>query len=149
MAINGFTLTNTYFVLNRKDRLGNIQSRPFQIALEEMKRQENEETKVKQSTTVKNEDVQNRLPSVQEENGSVQLFPKQNSNAIPTKSVEIPIVGKMDNSNNTALHFIRNSLLKNKINNDQSTKPSEVGSEPSDPMKPLHGQSRSRTCELL
>ena len=48
MIISGTTPIKTYFVLNKKDRSGNIQSRPFQQVLEEMKRQEIEEIKAKQ-----------------------------------------------------------------------------------------------------
>jgi hypothetical protein len=53
---------NTYFVLNKKDRSGNNQLRPFKVVFQEMKRQEIEEAKKKQWTNFRSENQQHSLP---------------------------------------------------------------------------------------
>jgi len=72
----------TYFILNKKDRSGKIQSRPFQAVLEAMKKQETEEAKLKQSSSLKGGNIQNLppslpppLPEAPRENGYVQHPP--------------------------------------------------------------------------
>ena len=53
MALNGSMAMNTYFVLNKKDRSGTIQLRPFEIVLKEMRKEEIEEAKLKQRNNLK------------------------------------------------------------------------------------------------
>lgn len=143
MIISGATPIKTYFVLNKKDRSGNIQSRPFQQVLEEMKRQEIEEIKAKQLTNLKNEYAQNRPPSAPKSNG---ITPGLSENNIKPISVEIPVSAKVNDRVDAASHLVRNSISKSKINNDQPTKPSEdVGKS----KKSIQRQSQSRTCQLL
>jgi len=121
---------NTYFVLNKKDRSGYNQLRPFKVVLQEMKRQEIEEAKKKQLTNFRSENQQHSLPI---ENGF---------DHSTTLTVETKINGRDDN----AIQFVRNSLSKPMMNDDQSVKPSEVTTHST---KSLQVQSRSRTCELL
>jgi len=122
---------NTYFVLNKKDRSGITQSRPFQTVLAEMKRQEIEEAKLKQSANLKRESLQN---SSVKENGFSQLTTTTNSKSIKFDEVSSPV--KINNDENVSLHLVQNSLPKPIINNDQT-------------IKSLQGRPRSRTCELL
>jgi len=135
---------NTYFVLNKKDRLGTIQPRPFQLVLAEMKRQEIEEAKLKQTANLKHE---NLLNPTRKENGLNELSTPINSKS--TESEEIPFSVKTNNNENIPLDLVQNSLLKPLVNNDQIIKPLEHINESSQSVKSLQGQSRSRTCELL
>ncbi len=137
--MNGSRSMNTYFVLNKKDRLGTMQSRLFHLVLAEMKRKEIE--KIKESATLKHESVENSSPI---ENGFDQLINPDNS-----KSTEIPLSVQIDNVENGELHFAQKSTLEHKFSTDQSTKTSEVISHPRHSIKSFQRQSHSRTCELL
>ena len=53
MTINGNVSIATYFILNKKDRTGKVAPRPFHAVLEEMKKQETEKAKMKQSSSLK------------------------------------------------------------------------------------------------
>jgi hypothetical protein len=131
---------NTYFILYKKDRLGAIRSRPYHLVLEEMKRQEIEDTKIKQSTSLKRESIQN-LPL--KENGF-------NRSMIPTtESIEISSPVNIDNVEDVSFNFIQNSLSKPKSSNAQQINTSELISDSRHSTKSQRKQSRSRTCELL
>lgn len=76
----------TFFILNKKDRTGKVQTRPFQVVLDTMKKQETEEAKIKQSSSLKGGGAQNPLPPAPppmapapqpKENGYVQPPPPQ------------------------------------------------------------------------
>lgn len=81
MTINGTTTIATYFILNKKDRAGKGQVRPFHAVLEAMKKQETEEAKLKQSSSLK-AGIQNLPPPpppttaahTPRENGMVESF---------------------------------------------------------------------------
>jgi len=149
MAINGSAPITTYFVLNKKDRSGKIQSRLFHDVLAEMKRQGSESTKAKQPTDLKGEDVQDRPPSEPIENTLIQLLSKNNSRLMTAESFETSVSVKQNNDKDVALHLIKNSLSERKVRSDPSTKPSERVSKPRDSMQILQERSRSRTCEIL
>lgn len=137
---------NAYFVLNKKDRSGTVQSRPFQHVLAEMKRHEIEEAKLRQTANLKHESL---LKSTIKENGTNELSTPISSKV--TETEEIPTLTKTDDSNhNGVLHLVQNVLSKPVINNDhQPIRTSEKISESHPSAKSLQGQSRSRTCELL
>jgi hypothetical protein len=128
---------NTYFVLNKKDRSGINQSRPFQVVLREMKRQEIHEAKKKQSKSLKGENQQNPLPI---KNGF------DHSNMQNTSKPTEPVKTEQNNRDDNAIEFGRNSLSKPMMNHDQPVRPSDVTTHS---IKSFQSQSRSRTCELF
>jgi len=135
---------NTYFVLYKKDRLGAPRSRPYHLVLEEMKRQEIEDAKLKQSIYVKHESIRN--PPLKE-NGLNQLITPMNTKS--TESVQTASPVNINNGKDVSLRFTRISPSKPKISNDQPIKTSELISDPSHSMISMQRRSRSRTCELL
>jgi hypothetical protein len=140
MTINNSAPMTTYFVLNKKDRSGNIQPRPFQPVFEELKRQETEEAKLRQSNLLKGGNLLNPL---------MQLFTSNTSKSMPTESVDISVPTKINNDGSIASASARNSAPQNKIINEQATKASEVVSESHQVLKSFQRQTRSRTCQLL
>jgi hypothetical protein len=140
--MDGSPPINTYFVLNKKDRLGIVQSRPFHLVLQEIKRQEIEDAKLKQSANLKDRNVPNHSPK---ENGFNHSTSPINSKSI--ESVEIPM--KINNDEDLTLDSIQNSLTTSKRNTDRSIKTSEMMSDTRHSTKSLKRRPRSRTCELF
>jgi hypothetical protein len=149
MTINNSAPMTTYFVLNKKDRSGNIQPRPFQPVFEELKRQETEEAKLRQSNLLKGGNLLNLVPLLPKDNPLMQLFTSNTSKSMPTESVDISVPTKINNDGSIASASARNSAPQNKIINEQATKASEVVSESHQVLKSFQRQTRSRTCQLL
>jgi hypothetical protein len=139
-TITGSLPMNTYFVLYKKDRLGATRSRPYHLVLKEMKRQEIEDAKIKQSTSLKRESIQN--PPLKENGFNRSMIPT-------TESIEISSPVNIDNGEYKSFNFIRNSLSKPKSSNDQQINTSELIGDPRYSKKSQRKQSRSRTCELI
>ncbi len=128
---------STYFVLNKKDRSGLSHLRPFQIALKEMKQQEIEEAKRKQSTSLKAEKHRHSVPV---QNG----FDHHSTNNTPKSTPQMET--KINNHNDSSIQFVQTSISKPSVYRDQSTRPSDSTSHPS---KSREARSHSRTCELI
>ncbi|CAF3507607.1 unnamed protein product [Rotaria sordida] len=148
MTINGSLPMNTYFVLSKKDRLGNKQIRPFHHVFEEMKQQEIEETKLKQMKTIKSVKINDSLPLTSKSNGIIQSLSSIDSMSRSTGSVELTTSTKI-NSNDVISHRAENNITNPRINNNQSSKMHETASEPRQSITSFQGRLRSRTCELL
>ncbi|CAF1441756.1 unnamed protein product, partial [Rotaria sordida] len=148
MTKNGSLLMNTYFVLNKKDRSENIQIGPFHHVFEEMKRQEIEETKLKQTTIVKSAKIDDSLPLTSKSNGFLQSLSASNSISRLAGSVELTVSNKINN-NHIISHLAENSITNPRIDNNQSSKMHETTNEPRQSIKSFQGRLRSRTCELL
>jgi hypothetical protein len=125
---------STYFVLNKKDRSGAMQSRPFQLALKETREQELEEAKIKQRNNLK-------------ENGLHHSSTSDRFKSIESDQILLPI--KINQKEDIALNLTRKSLPARQFSHDQLLKPSKVISEPGNSIKLLQGQSQSRACEIL
>lgn len=120
-AINGSPAITTYFVLNKKDRMGIVQTRAFHSVLNQILQQDNSNLERKQ-------------------NGDDQLY-KDLPSSLYTTNVE---------SNDELLTTItRHSVPKRKASVTRSIKVKEPMSEPNNPMRLIHGQSRSKACEIL
>lgn len=135
---------STFFVLNKKDRSGNVQSRPFHQVYEEIKRQDTEDAKLKQANNLKGGNILNLLPDIPKDNVFMQLFTSNNA-----KSVDSPIPPKTDTTEESTLPLVRQSVPNNVVINEVVLKPDEGVSEPHRPVKSHQRQSRSRTCQLL
>ena len=70
MTINGNVSITTYFILNKKDRAGKVIPRPFQTVLEEMKREDTEKAKMKQTSSLKGTNAGAPAAATVKENGS-------------------------------------------------------------------------------
>ncbi|CAF4524194.1 unnamed protein product, partial [Rotaria sp. Silwood2] len=147
-TINGSLPTSTYFVLNKKDRSGNIQIRPFHQVFEEMKRQEAEENRSKQSKISKSVTIDDSLPFTSKSNGFNQSLHSNNSISRSTGSVELTASTRINN-NDVVSHLTENSIPNTRISNNQPLKMYEAASEPPESIKSFQGRLRSRTCELL
>ena len=166
MTINGNLSITTYFVLNKKDRSGKVITRPFQIILEEMKRQDTEKAKMKQSSSLKGATIPTptcTTPTVTiNENNSYLVPPTLIVPVAPPPSVyeplppsppahvpmEIPVTVKPVTSMEDEEVLRMNGDVGTKIrsSNDQSLKTFEVITD-----RPtiFTRQSRSKTCALL
>jgi hypothetical protein len=170
VTINGSVSIATYFILNKKDRAGKAYVRPFQAVLEEMKRQDTEAAKMKQSSSLKGGNIQNPLPPPPppvaaappppppaKENGVVQPPPpapapvhQNDPRLMRTESLEIPVPVKMHRNEDLASNLIQNPLLKTKINERQPMEaPEMMGGEYDSPKSYNTQLQRSRACELL
>ncbi|CAF3366353.1 unnamed protein product [Rotaria sp. Silwood1] len=149
MIINGSLSTNTYFVLNKKDRSGSIQIRPFHQVFEQMKRQEAEENQSKQLRIPKSVKIDDSLLCTSKSNGFTQsLTTSTNSISRSTGSDEFTVSTRINN-NGIVPHHTENSISNTRISNNQPLRIHEVASEPRQSMKSFQGRLRSRTCELL
>jgi hypothetical protein len=168
MTINGTTTITTYFILNKKDRAGKGQQRPFHAVLEEMKRQETLEAKLKQSSSLKGGNMPNLppiIPTTLKENGMIQppsaptsiLAPapapppaaapvyQNNSN----QSIEIP-VPKVTRHEDVSLGYPQQPMMKSKMPDEYQMRAPEMMNEQYDPNQAYNAQlQRSRACELL
>ncbi|CAF1609506.1 unnamed protein product, partial [Rotaria sordida] len=148
MTKNGSLLMNTYFVLNKKDRSENIQIGPFHHVFEEMKRQEIEETKLKQTTIVKSAKIDDSLPLTSKSNGFLQSLSASNSISRLAGSVELTVSNKINN-NHIISHLAENSITNPRIDNNQSSKMHETANEPRQSIKSFQGRLRSRTSSMI
>ncbi len=167
MTINGTMSITTYFILNKKDRTGKGQVRPFQLVLEAMKKKETEEAKVKQSSSLKGGTIPNPAPTMHpvvppKENGFIEFPPPPAAapapiptqvmvqHAMPAAPMEIPLPVKPIRYEDVSASHIQNSITKNKIPDEHQMRTSEMMSEQYDSTKPSNRQlQRSRACELL
>ncbi|CAF3607480.1 unnamed protein product [Adineta steineri] len=155
-ALHGSTPIHTYFVLNKKDRAGKLQVRPFHTVLEEIKQQEIEEAKAKKTMKLKSIDLEPISLPVPNENGFNQLVIENNSKSLSTEIVPMPESPNINNNNNNnnnnedvTVQLNQNSEPKINNNYDQTIKTSEDIKEQRESMKSSRRQSHSRTCELI
>jgi hypothetical protein len=150
MTINGNVSIATYFILNKKDRTGKVFPRPFQAVLDEMKRQENEDAKKKQSNSLKGGNEQSPPSPVPKENGIAEAPPPPVpvENPAPARPIETSAPVKIIPKEEITTHT-QTSITKTTIIDDQPMKSSGMISEPRDSTKSFNRQSQSRTCELL
>jgi hypothetical protein len=152
MTINGNVSIATYFILNKKDRTGKSFPRPFQIVLDEMKRQETEDAKKKQSNSLKGGNELSPPSPAPKENGLVEARPSSpapsTENPTPARPIEVPVPVKIIPKEEVTAHT-QTSITKTTIIDDQPMKSSGVISEPRDSTKSFNRQSQSRACELL
>ncbi|CAF3126355.1 unnamed protein product [Rotaria sp. Silwood2] len=150
MTINGAITVTTYFILNKKDRSGKVISRPFQAILADMKRQDAEEAKLKQSSSLKGTTAQNSSQPIPKENGFIQSSQSKNdSNSLPTESNLVQIPTTINKDEDPTTHFMQRSLAKAKLGDEQSLKTAETISEQNNASKLFSRPQRSRACELL
>lgn len=170
MTINGTQSIATYFILNKKDRTGKGQVRPFHAVLEAMKKQETEEAKLKQSSSLKAGIIQNLPPipppqptvaaipvPVSRENGYVEPVPPPAPVQAPvyrndgrSESIGIPAPVKPTRYEEPPAGYAQNSMVKNKYPDENQMRPSEMMSGQYDSPKSHNRQmERSRACELL
>jgi hypothetical protein len=171
MTINGTTSITTYFILNRKDRAGKGQPRPFHAVLEQMKKQETEEAKIKQSSSLKGGIIANLPPvAAPAPPPVVALPPRENGYAEPApppaqaqpaanrndarymsgESIEIPVPAKPVRYEEAPTGHAQNSMPKNKYPDEQYARQSEMMSGQYDPGKSYNRHvERSRACEIL
>lgn len=136
MAINGNLSISTYFVLNKRDRTGKPVQRPFQAVLEEVKRQETEKAKMKQSSNLKRAASTNE-PTI-EENRSTTTATTTTTTPHPDSLVVPSIVkGKLDENqpNNSIVDPTIHNLL------------SKV--ETADSKTVLNRPMRSKACSII
>lgn len=171
MTINGSVSIATYFILNKKDRTGKSQPRPFHAVLEQMKKQETEEAKLKQSSSLKGGNILTPPPPMTpvatsppppKENGYGEHIPPppasvsapQNtdySSSTPTP-IEIPVPMKTIRHDESSSGFNQNSTMRAKMSNEHPMHPGDAMSDPYDPNKAYERQlqlQRSRACTLL
>ena len=167
MAINGTVPITTYFILNKKDRAGKGQQRPFQAVLEAMKKQETEEAKIKQSANLKggNITIPSPIPTpAPRENGHPQPPPSLQpqppppphveQHVAPTQSVEIPVPVKTVRNDVVPPTYAPNPAARPTTNEEQYMRQSDFTNEQNDPAKSYNRQQQqqqqqSKTCELL
>ena len=132
---NGSISMNTYFVLHRKDRLGNRHKRPFHTVLEQLKQQELEEAKQRQSNGLKNTQRESSI----KENGVL------HSSSTPTsKSTEFTVISTRTDGMNS------NWEKSQSVQTSQSKPPNQLANTPSThTLKSFPGASNSKTCALL
>ncbi|CAF3538129.1 unnamed protein product [Rotaria sp. Silwood1] len=150
MTINGAITITTYFVLNKKDRSGKVVQRPFQAVLADMKRQDAEDAKLKQSSTLKGITAKSSNQPIPKENGFIQIPQTQIiTNTMPTETNvgETPVITKK-NEDPTA-QLMQQTLAKPTFDDDQSLKTAETLSEHNNSSKFFNRPQRSRACELL
>ena len=139
MSSNGSSPISTYFILNKRDRSGNLQTRPFHQVLEQFKGQELEEAKMKQSNFLKN-GRHDECPS-----------PRENGSISYSKTIESYQQSNMkkitESDRSSSLGY--NSFSKSKVSNGHSTKTNDRSSESQTNGKLPNGQMRSRACEIL
>ena len=160
MQINGNVSIATYFILNKRDRTGKGILRPFHAVLEDMKREETEKAKMKQTSSLKgsNEQSQTTAPApLLTINESEPMTPAPAPPPPPVpgptparESLEIPISMKPTetNGNDSSLDH-RSSFAPTRSSNDPPDKTYPMINEQNDPTAIFGRQSRSKTCELL
>ncbi len=166
----------TYFILNKKDRSGKIQSRPFQAVLDSMKKQETEEAKLKQSSSLKGGNIQNLPPSLPppppeapRENGHVQHpapapipapapmpahapayapMPQYDPNLIRHEPPPVKMVRNEDYPSN----YLQHPAMRNRAYEEQMQMrgPDMMMNDQYDPSKSYNAHlQRSRACAIL
>ena len=170
MTINGSVSIATYFILSKKDRTGKAQARPFHAVLEGMKKQETEEAKLKQSSSLKGGNILTpplpttsaaTSPPPSKENGFAEHIPPPVTPAsvpqnvgygTPPAPIEIPVPMKNVRHDESSSGFTQNSMMRTKMSNEHPMHPAETMSDPYDPNKAYERQlqlQRSRACVLL
>lgn len=139
---------NTYFVLSKKDRSGFIQIRPFHQVLQEMKRKENEEAKVKQATIIRNANRPESQTTLPKQNGHDRT-PTPNDNTVSRSAgsvdVNVPAKMKRDTESNIALNSFPNTTFHKK----ESEHLNDGSSEHRDTIVSNQTRYRSKACQLL
>ena len=151
MTVNGNLTISTYFILNKRDRSGKVVPRPFQAVLDEMKRQETETAKLKQSSSLKGSNAPDSaaapppppaLPPVKETEIAPPPVPKQ-------VSIEMPALNKADSIDDDGVYLARDSVVKARPSNGTYGCPFESMSEQRESTATNNSHMRSKTCELL
>jgi hypothetical protein len=140
-ALNGATALATYFVLYKKDRAGQIQSRPFHAVLQDIIRRETEAAQLKQTMNIRATDPQDRSISALKVNGMHPSLSVDESNSI--------VVHEAPNGSDRGSQQTQESLSKIKLQQDSTMRSFEGLSQPVDSVKSFQRQSSSKTCELL
>ena len=161
MTINGTMSITTYFILNKKDRTGKGQIRPFHSVLENMKKQETEEAKLKQSSSLKAGAIQNS-PVPPKENGILQPssplapapvpapMPQQEVYRMNPESIEIPVPVKTVRHEDVPSGYAQQSMSKNRIPDEHHMRAPEMMSGSYESSRYYDRESqRSRACEIL
>ena len=175
MNINGTTSIATYFILSKKDRTGKAQVRPFHAILDAMKKQETEEAKLKQSSSLKGAYAltppppMTPIPSTPppRENGYAEHIPTpmaaapvaapvpQNPvyQAPPPAPIEIPVPMKAARQDEFSSGYAQQSMMRGKMPNEYPMHHQpDMMNDPYDPNKAYERQlqlQRSRACVLL
>ncbi|CAF5190771.1 unnamed protein product [Rotaria magnacalcarata] len=141
MAINGGLTVTTFFILNKKDRNGKVIQRPFQSILKEMKRQETEEAKLKQTNSLKG--------GLSRPSNSTKA---QDNNVVPTTvpaSEPPPPPAIAIKSDDTTAKVTKNATLESKNLDCQSLQTNETISELNNSAKIPSRPVRSKACAVL
>ncbi|CAF3862591.1 unnamed protein product [Rotaria magnacalcarata] len=138
-TINGSLPSNTFFVLKKKDRSGNIQIRPFHQAYEQMKRQEIEEAKRTQAMMIKNINKRDPTPYPLKSNGVT--LSSVSTNALPrsTGSAEL-IISTKANSDSS---INENRRFTNVSGDSQPLKIFDPVTGKHEPKLPIQGRLRN------
>ena len=142
MTINGNQTISTYFILNKRDRSGKAIARPFQTVLDDMKRQETETAKLKQSTSLKGTHVPAAQPALSSVNENDIVPPS----SLPKQvSIDVPMSNKRD----SIVDFAHDSMSKARQSDGPFACPFESMSEQRESTATTNSHMRSKTCNLL
>ena len=150
MTINGSLSITTYFILNKRDRSGKSMQRPFNTVLEEMKRQDTERAKIKQSSSLKGGSEPNQAaatapPMVTITENEAPRLPAPMRESV---QMSVPMKTTESDENGSSLDH-RTSTVQTRVSNDPSVKTFQTINEQNDPTVIFGRQSRSKTCDLL
>ena len=164
MTINGTMTIGTYFILNKRDRSGKGQPRPFQVVLDGMKRQETEEAKLKQSNSLKggptpagaplppppsavaSAPAPAPAPAPPKENGFIQAPPEPTINYTSAEHTAISAPLKSIKIDETSIP----TFVQPKLADEQQIRSSEMLNSQQDATKSYNRQlARSRACILI
>jgi hypothetical protein len=159
MNINGNLSITTYFILNKRDRVGKAQARPYQLILEEMKREDIEKAKLKQSSSLKSGAVQNLAghtplapPPVKIiETSSIQPAPEPVLAPIAVVTQAMPVLVKQQtlDDDDDSYPNSRNSVAQARFSMNPSIQTFAINADTRESVPTLGRQSRSKTCQLL
>lgn len=146
LAVNGALPMTTFFVLNKRDRNGKLMQRPFITILNEMKKQEAEEAKLKQTNSLKGG---GRSSSTSKPRDSVVgPVPVPEGHEKPAAAENHPPVAVVKIEEPTPPPT-QETIIDGKNFDDQSLQTNETISERNQSTKILGRPIRSRACELL
>ncbi|CAF3149719.1 unnamed protein product [Rotaria socialis] len=148
LAINGGLTVPTYFILNKKDRSGKVIQRPFQSILSQMKREETEEAKLKQTNSLKGGLPRNSNSAKAKDSSVVPTtIPESERQLVPPEHNAVPAI--VIKSDDTTTQVTQNTTGGSKNLDCQSLQTNETISEPNNSAKIPSRSVRSKACAVL
>jgi hypothetical protein len=139
MSIDGLSSVHTYFVLNKRNRSGEFQTRSFQHVLEEMTREDMEEANVKRAHQL--ESSQYRY--------SVSISSCHHDKKPAMKPMGTIDQFKVTNDKDMRSNSIDRSLKKSTTNDSQSIEIMNIAKALPTAAKSSSRSIHSKTCQLL